>query len=492
MIALLIAALGMAAIGGAVALLLNGRGPRVQPNVFVNPAGAIDANNSPTVARNPVDPANVVVVNRIDRPLFSAGLHSSVDGGTTWETIPLPLPPGKDRPFAPDAAFGPGGTLFVSYVNLAGPGNAPENLWLARSRDGGRSLSEPVRIAAEGTFQARMAVGPDGILHVTWLEPSEVAPLAFPGPTRVVAVRSEDEGATWTEPVPVSDPDRERVGAASPVVDAEGRIFVLYQDFKDDVRDFSGDPDGPAWQGTFGLVLSRSDDGGRTFAPGVELESGIVPTERFLPFLPEFPSLAVDLTGTLYVIWASGHNGDRDVFMRHSVDGGLTWSEPVRVNDNPVGDGTDQYLPRVSVAASGRVDVVFYDRRRDPTNVMTDAFLAMSEDGGRSFENLRVSAASFDSRVGSTAAPFLPVDFGSRLGLDSTERGALAAWTDTRLGDEATGRQDIVASHVAISSGLASGPFLLGIATLLVIAALGSLLFFLRSRATRRSAAKVA
>ena len=33
----------------------------------------------------------------------------------------------------------------------------------------------------------------------------------------------------------------------------------------------------------------------------------------------------------------------------------------VRVNDNATGDATDQYLPILAVAPSGRVDVAYYD-----------------------------------------------------------------------------------------------------------------------------------
>lgn len=100
----------------------------------------------------------MIVVNRVDRPRFTAALHWSVDRGKSWRTSALPLPEGKDRPDAPDAAFAPNGILYVICVNLEGRGNQPENLWLAKSRDGGRTLSRPVRVAGDLTFQARLAV----------------------------------------------------------------------------------------------------------------------------------------------------------------------------------------------------------------------------------------------------------------------------------------------------------------------------------------------
>ncbi len=421
------------------------RDAKVSRNLLVNKAGLIEAHNSPSLVRHPRAPDTVVATHRIDRPGFSAVLDSSADGGHAWKSTALPLPPGLDRPYAPDVAFGPDGTLYVVYVNLQGPGNVPANLWLAKSTDGRRTLSPPVRIAGRLAFQARVAVDRRGAVHVTWLQGRDVAPLALVGPpSPIVAARSSDGGRTFSPPIRVSDPNRPLVGAASPVIDSDGELVVLYQDFKDDRRDFQN-LEGPPWDQPFGLVVTRPVGGG-AFAKGVELEKGVVPTRRFLVFLPEFPSLAAGPGDTLYAAWSDGRNGDEDVFLRRSEDDGRTWSAAKRVNDNPRGDDTSQYLPRVDVSPEGRVDVLFLDRRRDKKNVMTDATLASSDDDAKSFRNARLSSTSFDSRVGASAAPRFAVDFGSRLGLASSNGRSLATWTDTRQGTPDTGRQDIFAT----------------------------------------------
>ncbi len=475
--ALLAAALGAAAVVAAVVAFKADRSARPGPNVVVNRPGPIDANNSPSVARNPRRPANVVVSHRVDRPMFSAVLEWSLDGGRTWEATALPLPAGTDRPFAPDVAFGPDGTLYVVYVNLQGPGNVPDNLWLSRSTDGGRSLLAPVRVAGALTFQPRLAVGPTGTIHLTWLQAEQVGFLSLAGPPApVVAARSTDGGRSFSDPVRVSDATRQRVGAASPVVDAQGRLSVLYQDFKRDRRDFEN-LEGPPWEEPFALVVARSSDDGRSFSAGVELESGVVPTRRFLVFLPEFPSIAAGPGDRLYVAWADGRNGDEDVFLRRSEDGGRTWEPPVRVNDGRRGDGTSQYLPRVSVAPGGRVDVLFLDRSRDPRDVMTEASLAYSRDGTGPFRNVTVSSRAFDSRVGPTVGPRFGTDAGSRLGLVSADAESLAAWADTRFGSEATGRQDVAAVVVdmpAEASVIGRWPVVGGLVVLGLLALLAS------------------
>lgn len=451
---------GLVVAVGAVIVATDDDETAVGADALVNPPGLITVNNTPNLAVHPDDPDQVVVSHRIDRPGFSARLEWSDDDGATWQPTALPLPPGTEAcaaspeqepcPFAPDVAFGPDGTLYVVYVSLQGNGNTPGALWLASSSDGGRSLDPPVEVAGELTFQPRVVVDAAGTVHLVWLEAEAVGLNQLAGPARVVTSRSTDGGRSFSETVAVSDADRERVGAASPVIDSRGDLVVLYLDAKDNRRDFEG-LEGPVAEEPFALVATRSVDGGQTFAPGVELESGLVPARRFLVFLPEYPSLAAGPDGVLYVAWSDARIGDEDVFLRRSDDGGASWSEPVRVNDNAMGDATAQYLPRLAVAPGGRVDVLFYDRRHDPDNVMTATYLASSEDGGRSFTNRQVSSAAFDSTVGPTFGLEYGTDFGTRLGLASRDETVHAAWTDTRLGDQDTGRQDVFATTVTFA-----------------------------------------
>jgi hypothetical protein len=142
----------------------------------------------------------------------------------------------------------------------------------------------------------------------------------------------------------------------------------------------------------------------------------------------------------------------------------------------------------VAVAPDGRVDVLYLDRRRDPRNVMTDATLASSADG-TSFRNVRLSTRSFDSRIGASSAPRLPIDFGSRLALASDDERSLAAWTDTRLGSSATGRQDVFAADYTTRSAslLTRAPVIAILAGLAAALAAGSLIRRSRLRRERVS-----
>lgn len=463
----------MAVLLAAIALVLAGSGARVlegalagppQPemvggNVPINDGAGdlmdLSAHNSPVVARDPTDAANVVVANRIDNPDFGCALHVSSDGAASFSTTPLPVPePDRSTCYAPDVGFGPDGELYVLFVTLRGQGNRPHAVWLATSSDGGQTLSEPTRVLDELSFQVDLTVAPGraGQLYVTWLDADDTATLAFPEtgyPIRFTG--SGDGGETWSEPVAVNDGARERVVAPTLTVGADGALHLLYLDLGDDRLDWSGAHEGrggPPYPGEWELVAARSADGGTTWRE-TSVDTFRPPT-RIVVFMPDTPAVAVDRDrGRVYAAFHARTHGDADVWLWRSDDGGATWRQPTRVNNTPRDDGTAQHLPQVDVAQSGRVDVVYYDRRADDANIDTEVSLASSHDGGATFsERAVLSDRPFDSRIGFGGFRDM-ADLGSRLGLLSTEQRALAVWADTRAGTRASEKQDLVRQSVA-------------------------------------------
>jgi len=277
--------------------------------------------------------------------------------------------------------------------------------------------------------------------------------LKFTAPGNPVLVsRSRDGGSTWDQPVRVNATGRSRALAPSMVVGPSGEAYVLYLDLGDDRLDYEGEHEGrggPPYSGAFKLVLARSLDRGATWAES-EVEDRLVPTERFVAFLPPFPSIAVDQSdGRVYAGFQDGRQGKSDVLVWSRAIGQVAWEGPVRVNDTPERDGTSQYLPRLDVAPDGRLDVVYYDRRADPKDVKNEVSLQSSFDQGESFgASISLSGRAFDSRVGYGNERELP-DLGSRLGLVSDDSSAFAVWSDTRSGTIDSNKQDIGSARVA-------------------------------------------
>ena len=447
-------------------------------------ASDISAHNSPTLVRDPVRPSNLVVSTRIDTPFYSCSLHVSSDDGATWRQTAIPAPKREEaKCWAPDVAFSADGTLYLIFVTLKGSGNRPHAVWLSTSKDDGRTLSAPRKVLGPLAFQVRVAADPvkPGRLYLTWLEAEggDLANLKFTNTGNPIeAARSDNGGASWTQPVRVSSPARQRVVTPSPVVGPKGELYVLYVDLGQDTLDYEGEHNGqggPPYPGPYSLVLARSRDGGATWDES-PVDDRLVPISRFVVFFPPSPSVAVDRAGRIYAAFHDSRFGDADAMLWTLEPGAARWQGPMRVNDTKLHDGTSQYLPKLAVAPDGRLDVLYYDRRSDPANIMTRVSLQSSFDHGQSFTHaVTLSSRSFDSRIGFGAKEGLP-DLGSRLGLISENRFALGAWTDTRAGTAATQKQDIADAAVAVRApsglseaaryGLRYGGIALGLAGL--------------------------
>jgi hypothetical protein len=458
---------------------------KVGQNVFVNPAGIIDAYSTPTVVVDPRQPSDVAVTYREDRPSLSARLSWSTDSGATFRPTGLPLPAGLDRPFFPDAAFTADGVLYVTYVNLAGRGNVPGNLWVARSHDGGRTLSAPTMVATGRTFQPRIAIGDHGTVDVTWLQSDAPTQGALTGAqVRVMLAHSSDGGRSWSAPATVSAADGRLVSAASAVVD-RGSIVVSYERFGPTAGNLGTGGTTPE-PDNFDIVVTRAAAGATTFSPPVTVASGIHTSQRFSLFFPEFPSLAAGPDGSLYLAWGQGLAHGDDALVVRSQDLGSHWTAPVRANDNPAGDGTARKLPTLSVAPNGRVDVVMIDQRNDRSGLFAEAFLASSTDGAKTFHDRVLSSATFDTRIGPSFGGNLPPDLGSHLSVTSQATGVQVAWSDSRLGNETTGRQDIVATRVALPSRRLGARKWLLAAALVILAGAAAVLLVGRDRGRAR------
>jgi hypothetical protein len=84
---------------------------------------------------------------------------------------------------------------------------------------------------------------------------------------------------------------------------------------------------------------------------------------------------------------------DTDIFFMKSIDGGTTWTLP----ESPIPETVTrhQFFPWATIdRVTGYIYIVFYDRRYT-TRDATEVFVAMSEDGGATWTDFRVSETPF-------------------------------------------------------------------------------------------------
>jgi hypothetical protein len=173
------------------------------------------------------------------------------------------------------------------------------------------------------------------------------------------------------------------------------------------------------------------------FSTPVAVTSTNVGGDDAIPAQPEMKidsgiGLAYDLSGgvhhdRVYMVYSDeniNESNDIDTLVRYSDDDGLSWSGPVRVNDDL--SGRSQFLPRIAVdPSSGIVGVSWYDARNDSANEHVQVFAAVSGDGGESFgANVRVSDGTSFHRNGWN------LDYGGYAGLAFFGGTLFPVWAD--------------------------------------------------------------
>lgn len=349
-------------------------------NVQVNRDTSGEATET-TQAVDPRDPAHRVAAWRslhFDTLTSTIDFAVTRDGGAVWQGGRIPTPFDLKENSLPIAAADGQGSFYLSSIGFnSDPFFADVNMFLFKSLDGGESfpLLRILPSIDAVPLGASVVVDPltDAVLFF-WLD-------FIAGTGSVVMFRkSLDGGETFTEPVQVSRGYSNAVRETG-TVGPNGELYVTWFDFESQ------------------LLFNRSLDGGRTWLRrDVRIERNLrLPDDLQTELRPGLPVSTVDRSdgpfrGRIYAVYTDLRFGSPDILLRYSANRGTTWSSPVRVNDDAVGNGAEQGFPSVVVDRDGRVHVQFYDRRADMGERRVAVTLATSTDGGASFgPNIRVS-----------------------------------------------------------------------------------------------------
>ncbi len=271
----------------------------------------------------------------------------------------------------PKVGVGPTGTVHVFYPaneTSSAIGKAVAVSHYARSTDGGRTFSKPVRLNGEpaedlehlvhgGLAQAHvfgtMAVGRDGGVYAFWLDTRDMTEQDMT--SKIFMAASRDDGATW-------EAEREAFGTGAcpccqltSTIGSDGELYlggrVVHEGNQrdpvvavstDGARSFAGrvTVSGPPWvlegcplkptalaargkdlyaavfNGAVqpgGVLFSHSTDGGRSFGEAIKLHPEAAVSDA--------PALAATGRG-VYAFWHAKAGGERRVFMRTSTAAG--------------------------------------------------------------------------------------------------------------------------------------------------------------------------
>ena len=345
-----------------------------------------------------VDPTNS---NHLFAASNGGSARYSTNAGVSWQPSIVSQIPPQDTD--PQATFDTYGNLYLTYMTDTDPDPNVElyKVVVAESFDAGASFQQSQMFGGSaGTDQPSIAAGPGG---------ATIAPVQ-------VAVSYQDRGSGC-----ISFSAAQVSGFG--LVDLFGAVRTVPGSLNANFGDIKIGPEGSGIQGhimvtyqvptgdagpsqiyvnlapplllPFGfggpVLVTRTNVGGQ-FKPtpgngarGIDAEANLA-WDRSGNFHPGDD-------GRVYLVYVDSPavgSFDTDIFVRHSDDSGLTWSERQRVNDDDPGAG--QFMPQIAVNQyNGSVAVAWYDTRNDPSGVSSQLFASVSIADGPWLANRRIS-----------------------------------------------------------------------------------------------------
>ncbi len=290
------------------------------------------------------------------------GASYSTDQGRTWAANILMNQSHPDQGRCnsdPWMALGPDDRVQYAYLEYVCSQSPPAGLNIANTTDGQSWSNVQYRAGAGGlTDKDSIWVDSSGRIYAAWDEGNVID-----------VTWSDDGGANWR--LPFVHPDDFPGGVLGAIIatNATGTVYVCWWDFGSDDILFDWSSDGVAWHAD--VVVN--DVPGSAIGTGWQLA---------------IPAMNVDqTTGAIYIAWPDSRNGDQDIFVSASTDGGQTWSENQQINDDA--GSTTQYMVDLAIDSQGTVHAAWEDKRNSAWNI----FYSNSTDGGQTWSsNLRVSS----------------------------------------------------------------------------------------------------
>jgi hypothetical protein len=262
--------------------------------------------------------------------------------------------------------------------------------------------------------------------YVTWTQFDTYGSKDTADKSVILGSFSDNNGKSWSTPITLStipgdciDDDNTTEGAV-PAIGLNGEMHVAWAN--DEKIFFNTYTEGSPILKE--IVIAEQPGGWTQEIEGLNRTNGLPITVSDMSNSPH--------RGSIYVCWSDQRNGElnTDIFISKSMDAGKTWGSPTKVNNDDT--QSQQFLPWITIdQTTGYLYTIFYDRR-NYTDTQTDVYLAVSKDGGVTFQNHRISESPF--------SPISYVFFGDYINISAHngvvrpiwtryENGKLSVWT---------------------------------------------------------------
>jgi hypothetical protein len=410
----------------------------------VNISMAAGNNAEETITINPRNPLNLFADDT-----WSVVGRFSLDGGLTWSTSDVSALGTSDGDVS--SAFDDFGNLFLVQFNSV----TALQVVVGLSTNGGASFNLLYETTTKKNDQPTIVTGPSstpgqGSVWISYTDKNNNQVVQGAAVTGL--------GSVGTFSAAQSVPGGSAGDFGDITVGPAGQVMVVYQNntTKEGPDTLHLNLNATGLGGSFGPQSSPTvtQVGGFAAIPAqplrkIDAEAGLAWDRSGGPF-----------QGRVYLMYTDRPNTssyDTDIYVRYSDDSGTNWSAPVRVNDDPAGNGKSQFLPRIALdQTTGFIAVSFYDCRNSVSNNTTEFWAAVSTNGGASFlPNVKVSAGvSSALATGLLGSTF---DYGDYSGLTFFGGVFYPCWADNSnsTGDNPSGAMnffDIYTARVTVNT----------------------------------------
>jgi hypothetical protein len=316
------------------------------------------------------------------------------------------------------------GNYFYAHLARAKGKKAPE-MWdrivVQKSTNLGDSFSDGVGVGyVPGKMQDKHWLTGDlnkkspyvDRLYLTWTEFDKYKSADSKDSSRIKFSYSDNFGDTFSKPVIISDSsgdcldDDNTLEGATIAVGPKGELYCV-------------------WAGRGNIYMDISLDGGKTWGTDQIIAKQIGGWSQQVPFMSRcnsLPFVFVSKKGVVNVIFGDARYGDLDIIGVFSKDGGLTFESPVRINNDPVGNGKDQFMPNFGYDRLKKCFYIcYYSRENSDFNMFQEVKMA----GGKKLNKLWYTTLSE-----MPSAPPYKAFFGDYLDADATDGAIGVVWTE--------------------------------------------------------------
>ncbi len=251
-------------------------------------------------------------------------------------------------------------------VSVAWGGSLPNgatDVFLAVSRDGGRTFGAPTRVndvdgdaRLNGEQPPRVTLARN-VITVVWTTKGTNG-------TKLLQSRSTDEGRSFAKPTTVAGSDAAgNRGWENAATDRTGRTFAVWLDHRELAKQ---DGEAAASHHDHAAMASGKSDGvamaqkSKLFI--ASLDGAIAPTAVTggVCYCCK-TAIAAGANGSLYAAWRHVYPGNiRDIALTVSRDGGRTFAPPVRVSEDKWSiEGCPDDGPAMAIDAANRIHIVW-------------------------------------------------------------------------------------------------------------------------------------